>query len=208
MRRAAALAVRKCVEAPVAIGLMKSSHDISASGISCTSRIETALKETSMPPALRATLPACSSTARSSRASTSAASAAPPEAETSEATASTPARLRPARKTLAPSRTNARATAPPTAPPPRRSRRSCPQVTSSSLPFLGLRPAPPSVVHAFRLPLRAIRRTASTRPRRRPRSPRPRPLWPSRRLWHTWERRAWRPTAPSSRCSRSGSPRS
>jgi hypothetical protein len=69
-----------------------------------------------MRPAFVATAAACWFTACSSSASTLAASAAPPGAAISSATAWTGARARPARKTLAPSRAKARATAPPIAP--------------------------------------------------------------------------------------------
>ncbi|HEY6580986.1 MAG TPA: hypothetical protein VIZ60_07620 [Rubrobacter sp.] len=70
MRRAAALAVKRWVVMPVTTELMKSSRDISTSGINCTSRIEMALKETSTLPACFITSPMCFSTACSSRVST------------------------------------------------------------------------------------------------------------------------------------------
>lgn len=118
MCRAAARAVRNCALIAVVIGREKSSNGISSSGVPWTSPWLIALKDTSMPPAFSATASACPSTASSSSASTRAVSASPPAAAISSATCSSVARVRPARNTFAPSRAKARATAPPTDPPP------------------------------------------------------------------------------------------
>jgi hypothetical protein len=118
MWRAAALVVRKWDRNAVSTGRVKSSSDISSSGRPCRSSRPTALKQTSMPPALAATSSAWASTARSSSASTSAVSTAAPAPASSAATSSRVARVRPARKTLAPSRAKAAATARPTDPAP------------------------------------------------------------------------------------------
>jgi hypothetical protein len=77
-----------------------------------------ALKEISTEPACAATLSTNALTAASSSASTTAEAVLPPFAWMSAAVASSVAGVRPARKTLAPSRANARATAPPITPPP------------------------------------------------------------------------------------------
>ena len=95
---------------------MKSASSISTNGFPWADGCEIALKEMSMPPATAATASACSSTARASSASTTAVSAAPPAARMSPATSSSDDRVRPARKTLAPSPAKARATAPPMEP--------------------------------------------------------------------------------------------
>src|SRR6266545_1759773 len=115
--RAAARAVRNCDVSPVVTALVKSAPGMSISGTPWMSPRVIRLKETSMLPAWEATALACSSTARSSSASTSATSAAPPAAAMSAATVSSGCRVRPARKTLAPSRANVRATPPPIPPP-------------------------------------------------------------------------------------------
>jgi len=117
MCRAAALVVRKCVRTPVEMGRAKSSSDISTSGSPCTSPNEIRLKEMSMRPASRATVSTYVLTACSSSASTLAVSATPPAERISPATSSSLARVRPARKTLAPSRAKVRATVAPIAPP-------------------------------------------------------------------------------------------
>jgi hypothetical protein len=96
---------------------MKSSTDISASGVPCLWGCVIALKEMSIPPASAATASACRSTASSSRASTCAVCAVAPAERISSATCSSVARVRPARNTFAPSRAKARETAPPIEPP-------------------------------------------------------------------------------------------
>jgi hypothetical protein len=116
MCRAAALVVRNWLRMALMIGRAKSSSGISSSGRPWTSPWPMALKDTSMPPVSAATASAWASTARSSSASTRAVWTAPPEPAISAATASRVARVRPARKTLAPSRAKARATAAPTDP--------------------------------------------------------------------------------------------
>jgi hypothetical protein len=109
MCRAAAPEVKNAVLAAVMTGRMESSTAISARSVPWTSPCEIRLKETSTLPALAATASAYPSTAASSRAFTSAVSTNPPTACISAATASSLARVRPARKTLSPSRAKARA---------------------------------------------------------------------------------------------------
>src|SRR5215207_4797905 len=103
---------------PLTTARKRSSVVMSISGIPCTSPRVMRLKDTSMLPACETTAWACSSTACSSRASSTATSAAPPSALMSLATASRFSRVRPTRKTRAPSRENSLATAPPMDPPP------------------------------------------------------------------------------------------
>jgi hypothetical protein len=97
---------------------VKSSTVMSSSGVPCLSSRDVRLNEMStLPP--RATTPAmCSSTAASSRTSSSVTSAVPPAPAMSAASASSGARVRPARKTRAPSRANVRATPAPSPPAP------------------------------------------------------------------------------------------
>src|SRR3990170_4599215 len=114
---APALAVRNRARVATVMGRPKSSYGIWSSGGPWTSPWLTALNETSIPPTSRTTASACASTEAWSSVSTSAVCTDPPPAETSSATASRAARVRPARKTRAPSRAKARATARPTEPP-------------------------------------------------------------------------------------------
>src|SRR5215210_2669907 len=99
MPRAAARAVTKLLRRPLITARKRSSVVMSISGIPCTSPRVMRLKDTSM-------LPACETTACSSRASSTATSAAPPSALMSLATVSSDSRVRPTRKTRAPSREN------------------------------------------------------------------------------------------------------
>jgi hypothetical protein len=63
MCRAAVVAVTKCVRHALVIGVMKSSIEMSTSGMSCTGLMLIALKEISILPAAAATWSACDSTA-------------------------------------------------------------------------------------------------------------------------------------------------
>ena len=116
--RAAARAVVNCDASPVFGPRVTSSTVMSMSGVPCLSSREVRLNETSTLPAREATPRTCSSTACSSSASSTVASADPPAAAISAASASSGSRVRPARKTFAPSRANVWAMPAPSPPAP------------------------------------------------------------------------------------------
>lgn len=100
------------------MGCSKSSRPSSASGVPCTCMTPIAPKAMSILPASSMTSFAWRVMASRSSASTTAALARPPACVMSPATASSLLAVLPVKKTVAPSRANARAAAPPIAPPP------------------------------------------------------------------------------------------